>query len=432
MTRVDNPRGDDDFQPTRLWWPARLANALGSTAEAVAGQPLYSLAPEDLLGRAMRRVQLTDPGPDWPDEAFQILARSLDEEARLTPVGRRFAHRQLVEDAATRLRIVEALKRQPEVLQRPVNRPIVMINLPRCGSTLLQFLLARVPETRSLWPWEIADPVVAGAGTAGRVAAARQRTLRRYRVVDHLVPTYGELHPMEAGEPEECTPLLARSFMALDLGCIYDVPTYTEHVISADLRPAYRLLRAQVQLIQGEAEESRTWVLRTPAHLFATRAILDVFPDALIVQLHREPLAALTSFCSLAATLRQANSTDVDLAGLGPRWMEWWARGLEDSLAARADAPATATFLDVDYRELVAQPGAVVDRIRRQLVDDPEPLEPGALDARVEAGQRSRPHRYRPEWFGLDPAAVAERYADYSERFDLGVRTPAPGGAARE
>jgi hypothetical protein len=90
----------------------------------------------------MRAAELTHLRRSWPDEAFTILGRSLDREARLTAVGRRLTHRQLVRDARTRLRMVDAFKRHPGVLARPVQRPIVMINLPRAGSTLVQFLLA--------------------------------------------------------------------------------------------------------------------------------------------------------------------------------------------------------------------------------------------------------------------------------------------------
>ena len=112
-------------------------------------------------------------------------------------------------------------------------------------------------------------------------------------------------------------------------------------------------------------------MLRTPALLFATDAVLAAFPDAIVIQLHRDPLVCLTSYCSLAATLRQANSEEVDPLALGPRWMELWAQGVERSMAARESAPATATFLDFDYRDLIATPAAVVERIRRTLVEDP-------------------------------------------------------------
>ena len=352
------------FPSTPLWWPARAANLGGRVAEAALRRPVYSLRPADLLAEAMHAAQLTDLGPTWPDQAFTVLARSLDSEARLTAVGRRLAHRQLVRDARTRLRVVDALKRHPEVLDRPLRRPILMINLPRAGSTLLQFLLARAPEVRSLWPWEASDPAAAAEGSPDEIESVRRSTRRSYQMVRRLVPRYGDIHPMGSDEPEECNLLLARSFAALDLAAIYDVPSYADYLLASDLHSAYAEMRAQVQLMQG-TEPPRSWVLRTPALLFATDAALAAFPDAIVIQLHRDPLVCLTSYCSLAATLRQANSEEVDPLALGPRWMELWAQGVERSMAARESAPATTTFLDFDYRDLIATPASVVERIRR-------------------------------------------------------------------
>lgn len=412
-----DPAAGSDFGPAVLGWPERVVNAGGHAIGAVSRHPIPSLQPQDLISEAMHHTGLTDLGHDWPDQSFHALTHALSWEAHLTQLGRMFAHRQVSRDVSMRLRIVDVLTRRPEVLDRPVVRPILMVNMPRAGSTLLQFLLARAPETRSLWPWEIADPVTAAEGSPEAVRAVQRRTRRHYRLVDRLVPAYRDIHPMTVDEPEECNGLLARSFVSLDLASIYRVPSYVDHVLSTDLRPAYRNLKAQVQLIQ-RTEPPRRWVLRSPAHLFGVDAALEVFPDAVVVQLHRDPLASLASFCSLAATLRQANSRPVDLHSLGPRWMDLWAQGLERSLAARITAPPGATFVDVDYRDLVARPLEVVERIRHEVSEDPIPLNSGVIQTRVDAGHRN-PHRYEPEWFGLDPVAVAERYADYSERFGL-------------
>jgi hypothetical protein len=149
-------------------------------------------------------------------------------------------------------------------------------------------------------------------------------------MVRRLVPGYRDIHPMASDEPEECNLLLARSFAALDLAAIYDVPSYADYRLATNLRRRTPKLRAQVQLIQG-SETPRSWVLRTPAPLFATDAVLDAFQDAFVVQRQRDPLVCLTSYCSLAANLRQANSEELDPLAIGPRWQELWTQGVERS-----------------------------------------------------------------------------------------------------
>ena len=223
---------------------------------------------------------------------------------------------------------------------------------------------------------------------------------------------------MEAEEPDECNALLARQSADLATAAIFRIPSFVDHWMAMDLRPAYRDMRAQVQLMQGD-REPRPWVLRTPAHLFALDVIFEVFPDVCIVQVHRDPLATISSFCSLAATVRRSNSTHVDPAELGPRWTEYWAEGCDRAMQARDRVPDTATLIDVAYEELIGNPHQVIDRI----VDDvaPDATRPGreVVQKRVDAGRRGRRHTYEPEWFGIDPDALRERFATYIDRFDV-------------
>jgi len=93
-------------------------------------------------------------------------------------------------------------------------------------------------------------------------------------------------------------------------------------------------------------------------------------PDVCIVQVHRDPVATISSFCSLAATVRRSNSTRVDPTELGPRWTEHWADGCDRAMAARDRAPATASLIDVSYEDLIAAPHDVVDRILDEIAPD--------------------------------------------------------------
>ena len=194
-------------------------------------------------------------------------------------------------------------------------------------------------------------PGRAADGSADAIDSVGRRTRRSGQMVRRRAPRYRDIHPRGSDVPEECNLLRARSsppWTWRDRGGaeLWRPPP-------ADLQSAYAEMRAHVQLIQG-TEPPRSWVLRTPALLFATGAVLTAFPDAIVIQLHCDPLVCLTSYCSLAATWG-GQFRGVDPLALGPRWMELWAQGVERSVAARESASATATFLDFDYRDLIAR-----------------------------------------------------------------------------
>ncbi len=405
------------FDEDPLWFPARALNAVGGLSSKL-GRPLPRLDLDHVRRRAEASTGLTDWGDDWDALAAERLQTALETEARLTTIGRQFARQWVVQNMALRLRLVEQYRTRPEVLERPLARPLMVINLPRSGATLLQFLLARVPELNSLYPHQILDPIAAEHLAPGARAPGQARPRRRHQVINRLLPAYRELHPMEAEEPDECNGLLARQSADLATAAIFRIPSFVDHWVQSDLGPAYRDMRAQVQLMQGE-REPRPWVLRTPAHLFALDVIFEVFPDVCVVQVHRDPVATISSFCSLAATVRRSNSTHVDPAELGPRWIEHWADGCDRAMRARERAPASATVIDVGYEELIGGPGQVVDRILDEVAPDATRPGPEVIKQRVDAGRQGRRHAYEPEWFGIDPDALRDRFATYIDRFDV-------------
>ena len=133
------------------------------------------------------------------------------------------------------------------------------------------------------------------------------------------------------------------------------MPTYSAWLAGQDWTPAYARHRRNLQLIGLERPRKR-WVLKNPSHLFALDALLEVYPDALVVQTHRDPRTAIASMCSLAAHAT-AGWSDVFIgAAIGRDQLELWAAALERFSAERARHDP-AQFCDVHYGDFVARPG---------------------------------------------------------------------------
>ena len=102
--------------------------------------------------RALRGAAREAFGPDqeWRTP-FEILLRSLREEADLNPLGLTMAHGQLVLALRARIRAASLWRDHPEILERSIRAPIVILGQMRSGTTRLQRLLAcddRLAHTR--------------------------------------------------------------------------------------------------------------------------------------------------------------------------------------------------------------------------------------------------------------------------------------------
>ena len=148
--------------------------------------------------------------------------------------------------------------------------------------------------------------------------------------------------------------------------------------------------------------------------------MLNEYPDARLVMTHRDPVTVVTSLCSLARTLGRTFSDEDHTAALASTWTDV-AAAITDRVLAFRDRHGDARVADVTYDELVADPLAAVGRVLDQFGERLSPAAGAAMRRylRDDPHRGFAAHRYVPADFGLDPPAVAARFAAYSDRFGL-------------
>jgi hypothetical protein len=311
-------------------------------------------------------------------------------------------------------------RRHPEIEDGTVTAPLFVVGLPRTGTSILHELLAQDPASRVPMSWEVMrpwpPPETATFETDPRIAAVEAHL----GGIDRLLPDFKRIHPMGARLPQECVALTAHDFATMIFHTTHRVPSYQAWLESTDLRWVYASHRRQLQYLQWKAP-ARRWVLKSPGHLWALAALLAVYPDARIVQTHRDPLKVVASLTSLVTVLRSLASDAIDPLEIARDWTDRLARGLEQTTRVRDGGLAASQVFDVRFAELMADPIAMVRRIYAHF--------DMALDAEAEARMRrflaANPsdkhgaHRYTLAATGLDRDAERGRFAAYQARYGI-------------
>jgi hypothetical protein len=194
----------------------------------------------------------------------------------------------------------------------------------------------------------------------------------------------------------------------------------------ADMAPAYRWHRRYLEHLQSRHPDgtrgAARWLLKSPAHLWCLDALLVEYPDALLVQTHRDPLRIIASVSSLQRTLRSMTSDSPTIPEIAAEWSEYVLDGLDRSVDAREQGlVAPERVVDVQFDEFTADPFATIHRVYDAL----------GLDLTSDAEQRMRAflaehgredhgaHRYTFADTGLDAGALRERARRYQQHFDV-------------
>jgi hypothetical protein len=398
----------------------RMMNGVGQALRGV-GFPLLDLDADGLLARATRATRLDEFGDDRFREPFQVLLDGLECEAQLTLLGRIIARTDLTRLLENRLRMVAARKQHSEIAAGRIERPLVIVGLPRTGTTILHQLLAQDPANRVPMTWEVMyvhpAPERATYETDPRIAAVEKHLAG----VDRLIPNFKAMHPMGAELPQECVALTAHDFASMLFTTTHTLPSYQAWLDRSDLAWVYASHRRQLQYLQWRCPAER-WVLKSPGHLWALEALLAEYPDARVIQTHRDPLRVIASLASLVAYLRSMASDAIDRHAIGVEWTERLAAGLAHATAVRERRPAgAAPVFDMHFRDFIRDEIAMV----RRIYDHFELALTAEAEGRMRQFLAAHPpdkhgaHRYALADAGLDIAAERARYAGYRERYGI-------------
>jgi len=346
------------------------------------------------------------------------LERAIDAFSRisLTRDAAEGAKDKIVHDLSSRLRIEQWYKDHPEVEQQQVEGPVVVVGLPRTGTTATVGMLALDERFRFLRGWEanapVPPPMLGDEENDPRVIAARK-----------AAGEYGmaHMHLHDPDGPEEDLALLASLDMHAYHGAFPMPPDYIDWWLSEGFASTYAYLERVFKLLQSRRPPS-LWLLKSPPHLFRLDLIARQFPDAKFVMTHRDPCKVLGSVASLQFTLyeQRCEPGTVSKQQVGRQLFGFWEEGMRRGLAAREQI-SEERFFDIRNDDVVKTPNAVFERVYAHLGIE---LSPELRNRLEDYNSRNAPgkfgsHRYTLEEYGLTFREVTEAFAGYIERFGL-------------
>ena len=362
-----------------------------------------------------------DFGPTDYVEGLRCLLQSMDYDARFTPTGRRAAWGMLAEVLRGRAHAIAEMKRYPGFDSRPVLAPVVITGVPRTGTTALHRLMAVDPRFQGLQTWLLDFPMPRPPLETWPDLPAFQRSAANLSAHYEAVPQARAIHLRAAEEVHECCMLLRQGFVSNTWTCGWSAPSYDAWWQAVSEEPAYRHYHRCVQLI-GSNDPEKRWLLKNPGHIDNLDLLLAVFPDARIIQTHRDPARAVPSLVSLlmqSHTIMEEDRTAERSAIMMRREVAKWAKAVRKAEAVREQFPGQV--LDVVHADFHRDPMGVLERIYTFIgMDIPD-------DTRARFVQRiaEKPelalgeHRYDIADFGMTEDEARAPYAEYIERHGL-------------
>ncbi len=399
-------------------WVRRL-NAM---ADAVGGDArrLVPIDPEDLLEQAEASLGFEPRGdfgdPTWR-ERFTRLASAIDASS-MHVVGRLMTREELLRALRTRFLLTRELDVNPTIADERIEAPIIVTGPARSGTTILFELLWLDPDLRAPVAWQALHPLPR--------AQSKQDERQRLHATEceqelwaDVQPEFAAIHELRSDLPVECVTLTLPCFCGPHWAMIAQLEGF-----EMDSAAMYDFHRRALQVMQHGLPR-RTWLLKTPGHLATLELLFATYPDAWVVQTHRDPAKTMPSTVSTTAMVQWMRTDHVDVTSLAAAIEAVFTWALNHSVELRTTAIGTVPnrFVDVHFDALMRDP---VDTLEQAYERMGRPFTSEHAD-RIRAYLRDKPkgkfgaHRYAPEDWGFTAESLRRNLAPYIDHFGVAL-----------
>jgi hypothetical protein len=380
-------------------------------------QPLIE---EQLLKAAEQATGLSN----WGDNPhFRVGLQALINATEVlapTPQFRANVHNRILQLLGMKLQLVNDETLHPEILQTPVEKPLIVVGLPRTGTTILYDLLALDPASRSPREWETfmpwPAPQQASFDSDPRIGIINGL----YAQMLEKSPELADIQRLDATQPGECNHIMTHHFASTNFPAELSVPGYQDWFINNKVPGQYASHKRILQQLQWQGPTGN-WLLKSPVHLFDLEGLLATYPNAQLVWTHRDPVLTLSSISSMVHALIKAQGVDVSKAEVGASQWATWQAGLAAGTQSRNQhSHIENAILDMAHSNVVRDPVAAVRTIYQHFGRVFSAEHASLIKefiAHNPAASRIGKHKHTPQQYGLDADTIRQQLATYYQRF---------------
>ena len=352
---------------------------------------------------------------------LKVLLQSMDYDPHFSVTGRRIAWGMVIGVLRGRAQAIQSMKHHPGFDAQPIESPVVITGIPRTGTTALHRLMAVDRRFQGLQTWLLDSPMPRPPIDTWKDYPQFQKTVAGLQAQYAATPEKRATHYRAAEEVHECCMLLRQSFMSNLWNCAWSAATYDAWWQCQSESSAYRHYYRCVQLI-GSNEPQTRWLLKNPGHIDKLDLLFAIFPDAKVIQTHRDPAKAIPS---LVSNLMQINTLTEDgrreqrAENMLVREVAKWASAVRKAEQARKRHPDR--IIDVIHAEFHRDPMKVLERIYAFIGMEISGELRLALEQRIEEKpELSRgEHRYRISDYGMTETQAREPFDEYIRHYGL-------------
>ena len=349
------------------------------------------------------------------NKPLDILIDSINKNNEITLYGKFAFDAQLTNRLKVRAKLLSYIKNKnlPEIAD-----PIFVTGLPRSGTTYLFNLLAQNTNYRSPKFWEIMNPFPLTKNKS-TIHYRRLKKDIQMNIVESIIPHLKTMHKIRGNSPEECEQIATMNAKSFAYICMADIPEYTEYLKNTSFDDVFKWHNWFLQMLETQHRPSN-WLLKDPSHIGHIPEVLATYPNAKIINIHRDPTDAIGSFCSLTKNIRSAVTKQIDERRIGETVLDFWSHNLNKGIRDR-ELLNDNQIADIDFRDFIKNPINQISKAYEKLelkIDDNFYQQMQTYIAKDKRTKKAK-HHYDLSDFKISKEKLRKQFSDYMLKFNF-------------
>ena len=350
-------------------------------------------------------------GEDDYTEPLNILVESANKNNKFNLFGSIAFENQLKDRLKVRREIYKLTKK--ESLPAPAD-PIFVTGLPRSGTTFLFNLLSLDHNHRSPMYWEIMNPLPL-VKTTHQQKWRQNKINIQLKLARTIIPKLRAMHHIRGETPEECMLIATMNIRSIVYLCMANVPEYTEYLKNCSFESVFLWHKRFFQVLELTGRPKR-WLLKDPSHIGHIPEILSTYPKAKFINIHRDPIESIGSFCSLIKNVRLGFTKSVNREHIGEMVIDFWKdklyKGMENKRSLHSDQIA-----NISYSQFIKNPIGLLKEAYTKIGLDMDIKTENDMEEYLirQKNLKKQKHIYSLEEFGLTSRIIQDHFKEYTE-----------------
>jgi hypothetical protein len=361
--------------------------------------------------QATKATGLDDFGSTDYVAPMKLMLSTYDKVGTLNDFAKQMTAGMVTGILVGRLVAQQGLKAHPEFLNPKIEKPIIIVGMPRTGST------AKDPDVQWLPPWLSSTPMPRPPRELWETNPWYQMYAKGLEQFYQTFPCMLDVHPVRVAEPDECRFIFDHTFWSPAMAALGAFGEYSDWLTSCDAHSIYAYHRKVLGLIAGG--DTRRWLLKDPTtHPFVMQTLVDTYPDACIVYTHRDPVTAMSSVSSMIYSMRKLREPGLTTEQNGRDQMALLGPAAAKTEAVLSKLPPDRV-IDLHIKELEGDPVGSAEKIYRhfRLPVTDAARQAWTHHANTDARSGHGGHSHKLESAGLSASEVYASVGGYGDRY---------------